>query len=573
MERRLAAILAADVVGYTRLMQADEAGTLTALKARRTDILQPLVTKHHGRVVKLMGDGVLVEFASAVNAVACAVELQEGMDAANAESPEDRRIVLRVGINLGDVMVEGQDLYGDGVNIAARLEALAEPGTVFVSQTVFNHVKGKTKLDFEDLGEQNLKNMAEPVRVYRISSTGPSATLAKSSGEAQLHKLPSIAVLPFTNMSGDPEQEYFSDGITEDIITALSRYRSLLVIARNSSFVFKGRVSDVKEVGRKLGVRYVIEGSVRKVGTRVRVTAQLIDTETGSHLWADRYDRSLDDIFAVQDEVVEQVTWRVAGKVSQTEITSATRRSTKNVDAYDLYLTALAHIYRMTGEDGAKAVALLERAIELDPKFGRAYSALARAHMVVGAATDSFEHFQLGIASGTKAIELDDADESTHADIGHLYNVVLRPDEAKFHLDRAIALNPNNPMTVYLAAYDKLYRGQHEDALTWFNRARRLDPMYPPWVDEGLGSTYYLLGRYSDALQAFTRMGLRWASHHIRFAAALAQAGQLDEARHHVAEALRLHPGYSQRDFAKKPFQPSDLEHWLQGLRKAGLPE
>jgi adenylate cyclase len=571
MERRLAAILIADVVGYSRLMQMDEAGTLSALKARCTETLQPWVTKYQGRIVKRMGDGVLVEFGSAVNAVQCAVELQRAMDAANADLQENRRVVLRVGVSLGEIVAEAADIYGDGVNLAARLEALANPGSVVVSQPVFAQVRGKVELEFDDLGEQTLKNMAEPVRAYSVRAKLGGSRAGASSVTPPSR--PSIAVLPFTNISGDPEQEYFSDGITEDLITALARFRSLVVIARNSSFAFKGRASDVKEVGRKLGVRYVIEGSVRKVGTRVRVTAQLIDTETGGHLWADRYDRSLDDIFAVQDEVVEQVTWRVAGKVSQTEITSARRRSTKNMDAYDLYLTALGHTYRMSGEDGAKAVALLERAIELDPNFGRAYSALARAHMVVGAATDSLEHYQVGIAAGTKAIELDDADESTHADIGHLYNMLHRPDEAKLHLDRAIALNPNNPMTVYLAAYDRLYRGQHQDALIWFNRARQLDPMDPPWVDEGLGATYYLLGRYSDALQAFTRMGLRWASHHVRFAAALAEAGRLDEARHHVAEARRLHPGYSQMDFAKKPFQPPDMENWLQGLRKAGLPD
>jgi adenylate cyclase len=444
-----------------------------------------------------------------------------------------------------------------------------------VARNVHDLVKDKLDYRFTYLGEQQVHNIAEPVRAYRVGLVSPSPF------EGTSHVMPgqkakdyaSVAVLPFVNMSGDPEQEYFADGITEDLITALTRYRSLLVIARNSSFVFKGRASDVKEVGRKLDARYVIEGSVRKAGSRVRVTAQLIDTETGSHLWADRYDRSLDDIFGVQDELVEQVTWRVAGKVSQTEITSARRRSTKNVEVYDLYLIALSHINRLSAEDSAKAVNLLERAIELDPEFGRAYSALARAHIIVGNAIVSLEHYQAGLAIGTKAIEMDDADESTHAKVGHLYNLLLRPDEAKPHLDRAVALNPNNPMTVFYAAYDMLYRGQHEDALAWFNRVQRLDPMNAPWVDEGLGCAYYLLGRYTDALQAFTRMGLRFGYHHICFAAALAQAGRLDEARHHVAEARRLNPGYSQRDFAKKPGQPADMENWLQGLRKAGLPE
>jgi len=305
--RRLAAILAADVVGYSRLMQADEAGTLATLKSRRTEIFQPRVSKHHGRIVKLMGDGALVEFASAVDAVECAVQLQQGMDSANADLSEDRRIRLRIGVNLGDVMVEGSDLYGDGVNIAARLESLADPGGVFVSRTVVNHVRGKVKLEFEDLGDKQLKNIAEPVRAYRIV-LGRTVVPARSA--LVVPDKPSIAVLPFQNMSGDPEQDYFADGIVEEIITALSRMRWLFVIARNSSFTYKGRAVDVKQVGRELGVRYVLEGSVRKAASRVRITGQLVDASTGAHLWAERFEANLEDIFDLQDQVTVSVVGR-----------------------------------------------------------------------------------------------------------------------------------------------------------------------------------------------------------------------------------------------------------------------
>jgi len=323
-QRRLAAILAADVVGYSRLMQLDEAGTLTALKERLRKVLQPAVTGHRGRIIKVMGDGVLVEFASAVDAVECAVGLQEAMETANAGLPEDRRIVLRIGINLGDVIVEGSDLYGDGVNIAARLEALADPGSVFVSRTVFNHVRGKVKLGFDDLGDQQLKNIAEPVRVYRVRASGepmPRPSLA-------LPDKPSIAVLPFRNMSGEPEQEYFADGMVDDIITALSRFRSLFVIARNSSFAYKDRAVDVKQVGRELGVRYVLEGGVRKAADRLRITGQLIDASTGAHLWADHFDGALSEVFQLQDQVAASVVGAITPRLEEAEIERAKRKPT-----------------------------------------------------------------------------------------------------------------------------------------------------------------------------------------------------------------------------------------------------
>ena len=352
-QRRLAAILAADVVGYSRLMGHDETGTLSALKARRRDVLAPVVAQHGGRVVKLMGDGVLVEFASAVDAVQCAVELQKGFAGANEGVPETSRIVLRIGINLGDVIVEGSDLYGDGVNVAARLEGLAEPGGIYISATVHDHVIGKLAQPFEDLGEHTLKNIAKPVRVYRAGTGGNGNPRALTPGATK--EKPSVAVLPFVNMSGDPQQEYFSDGITEDIITELSRFRQLLVIARNSSFVFKGKPVDVGEIGRKLGVQYLVEGSIRKSADRIRITAQLINTVDGTHVWADRYDRELKNLFSVQDEVTHTVAATLIGRIEADARGQLKRKPTDNLTAMTAILGVSSTIRSLPMQDMEKA--------------------------------------------------------------------------------------------------------------------------------------------------------------------------------------------------------------------------
>jgi len=369
-QRRLAAILAADVVGYSRLMQLDEAGTLAALKTRRREVLQPAVARHRGRIVKVMGDGVLIEFASAVDAVECAVVLQEAMEAANADLPEDRWIVLRVGINLGDVMVDGSDLYGDGVNIAARIEALAEPGSIFVSGKVRQEVGSKLELSFEDLGERSLKNITGSVQVHRVSKSAPAVLAAAPSNAAGSSK-PSIAVLPFSNMSGDPDQQYFSDGITEDIITELARDHSLLVIARNASFNFRGPAADIAVVRRALGVHYIVEGSVRKAGGRLRVTVQLIDALTQSHLWAERYDRDIQDVFAVQDEVTHAIVATLGGRIVASGAEQARGKPTAHWVAYDYFLQGRHFDYRY---DLEQSITLFARAAELDPDYVDAHA-------------------------------------------------------------------------------------------------------------------------------------------------------------------------------------------------------
>ena len=372
-QRRLAAILAVDVVGYSRLMERDEAGTLARLKSRRRDILQPVISKHHGRIVKLMGDGVLVEFGSAVNAVDCAVELQTAMDLANADVAGDRRIVLRAGINLGDVMVEGSDLYGDGVNIAARLESLSEPGGLCISGSVFEHVNGKLPHSFVSLGPQKLKNIDRPIQIYRLAGKdGPGAVV--SAVELPLPDKPSIVVLPFVNMSADAEQAYFVDGLTEDLITDLSKVPELFVIARNSSFAYKGRSIDTRQIARELGVKYVLEGSARRAADRVRINAQLIDAAAGGHIWADRFDRDLADIFAAQDEVVGKIVEALVGKLAAASLKERYRPT--NLEAYDLCLRGRAE-WAHSPEAGVEAIPLFERAIALDPNYADAYRWLA----------------------------------------------------------------------------------------------------------------------------------------------------------------------------------------------------
>src|SRR5882672_5826738 len=370
-QRRLTAILAADVVGYSRLMEQDEAGTMALLRARRHNVLMPSVAQHAGRVFKLMGDGVFIEFTSVVNAVECAVDIQKAMHAQNAEAPTQHRILLRIGINVGDVIVEGSDLYGDGVNLAARLEALADPGGICISGDVYRHVRSKVNLDFQDLGEQKVKNIAEPVHAYRIMTDGTEPGVAESPGRSAPARpmKPSIAVLPFTNMSGDPEQEYFADGMVEDIITALSRFNQLFVIARNSSFTYKGRAVDIRQVAKELGVRFVLEGSVRKSGGRVRITGQLIDAETGAHLWADKFDGGLEDVLDLQAKVASSVVGAIEPTLRKAEIERVRRRPVENLDAYDLYLRALPYVYAFRPDENLVALDLLGKAIDLDPAY------------------------------------------------------------------------------------------------------------------------------------------------------------------------------------------------------------
>jgi len=486
VERRLAAILAADVVGSCRLMGIDEEGTLAQLKALRKTLFDPKIAQHHGRIVKNTGDGALVEFASVVDAVRCADDVQRGVAEQNTDVPQDKRIEFRIGIHLGDIIIADDDIFGDGVNIAVRLEGIAEPGGICISDDAHRQVRGKVESTLEDMGAQTLKNIAEPMRAWRVrigpSSSPATKTQTETAQPLALPDKPSIAVLPFENMSGDPEQEYFADGIVEDIITALSRFKSLFVIARNSSFTFKGRAVDIKEVGRRLGVRYVLEGSVRKASGKVRITGQLIDAVTGAHLWADRFERDLTDVFALQDEVTIAVVSAIQPKMLQTEIAMATRRRPENLTAYDFYLRAMQQ-YSLAREGFAEAIRLAHRALELDPRFGSVASLAGVCHMhnvVWGHSNDPQFDRKEAVRLARLALSLDDGDPDTLARAALISAFMVGDSEGEIEMaDRAVALNPNSWTTWNCRGAVYRIAGLPEEAIRSFERAIRMSPVDP----------------------------------------------------------------------------------------------
>jgi len=576
-QRRLAAILAADVVGYSRLMQLDETGTLAALKTRRTEVLQPIVSKHRGRIVKLMGDGVLVEFASAVDAVECAVQLQEAMNAANTDLPDDRQIVLRAGVNLGDVMVEGGDLYGDGVNIAARLEGIAEPASVYVSETVVSHVRGKVELQFEDLGDRSLKNMAGPLRVYRVYRGTAAFSQVETREPARTSK-PSIAVLPFTNMSGDPEQEYFADGITEDIITDLSRWPSLTVSSRNSTFRFKGKPVDMQRVGRELGARFLVEGSVRRMGERIRINAQLIDVETGNHLWAERFDRAMADLFAVQDEVVRTIVGTLVGRVYASGTERARRKPPSSMVAYDHVLRGNALPWDDPAS-AAEAKRAFERAIEIDPEYGVPHSLLASILRREWESDFSGSHEILdrAFALAQRAVELAENESLCHGNLGVICLDRRSFDLALRHIERSLEINPVNQWNRAQLGTLLSHIGRAEEGLEILRNARRVDPYFgPPWYWRNLGIAQFVLRRYADALADFERAAANCPCGVLAMmAGCCAKLGLADRARELVARCLAVQPGVTiDKLVVKIPFKHAgDSDHLAECLRLAGMPE
>ncbi|HXV24633.1 MAG TPA: adenylate/guanylate cyclase domain-containing protein [Alphaproteobacteria bacterium] len=577
--RRLAAILAADVVGYGRLMEQDEAGTLAALKSRRRQVLEPLLARHQGRVFKVTGDGVLVEFGSAVNAVQCAVELQQAMAAANGDQPKGHRIVLRIGVNLGDVMIEDGDRYGDGVNIAARLEQLAEPGGILVSGTTYDQVRNKIKASFDDLGPQTLKNIAEPARAYRVKGLPPAATTASRP----VTDKPSIAVLPFLNLSDDPEQEYFADGIAEDIITALSRFHWFLVIARNSSFTYKGRTVDVKEVAHDLGVRYVIEGSVRRAGNRVRVAAQLIDAGSGVHLWAERYDRDLGDIFLVQDEITQSIVASIAPEFESAEIRRASRPDGRVLTVWDLVMQARWHLGMYNRESCAKARLLLLEATALDDRNPQAYCLLAMTHWMQSIYRWSESTEQSGAAAlqaARRAVLLDGGDAMAQAALGIALTLEQRHDEAIETLDRAVRLNPNLASAYGWLGIACAFACDFRRGVEAARQAMKLSPRdldRPFWM-AALSFAALAESRYEEVIDLTTTMlrekpDLPTALRHR--AAALALLGREAEARAVIDRLLNVAPDTTISQ-VRRVFSIRDPEierRWLEGLRRAGLPE
>jgi adenylate cyclase len=577
--RRLAAILAADVVGFSAMMEKDEEGTLERLKALEHDIIQPRVTAHHGRVVKTMGDGFLCEFGSPVEAVRCALEVQE---VATASEESGRGLLLRMGLNLGDIIMEpGGDIYGDGVNVAARLEQMAEPGGICISGAIHDHIEGKVDRTFESRGEQQVKNIARPVRVYALAGV---KTTNREPKALPLPDKPSIAVLPFTNMSGDPEQEYFADGIVEDIITALSRIKWFFVIARNSSFTYKGRAVDVKQVGRELGVRYVLEGSIRRAGNRIRINGQLIDAGTGHHVWADRYEGNLEDVFDLQDQITERVVGSIEPTVQSVEIERAKAKATQNLRAYDLCLRALPNIYltAATREDNDESIRLLHQAIQLDPDYSAAKAIAAWAYVIRKAqswSTPQEDDEGLRLADASLAAHRDDP--TVLACAGHAIAFLgQRHDAALNALDRAVTLNNNSARALVSNAWVRIYVGEPEKALSHFQRAIRLSPLDPEmgYTLSGMAFAHLMSGRSEEALKAASRAveeAPKWSSGHRALVFSLVESGRLEEARAAARRLNVLSPTFSiswlsrTTAFRDRKF----VTRYAEALRVAGIPE
>jgi len=577
--RRLAAILAADVAGYSRLIGANEGDTLTRLKAIRAELLDPTITAHNGRLVKTTGDGLLVEFGSVVDALHCATAVQAGMAQRNLTTPADKRIEFRIGINVGDIVVEDGDIFGDGVNVAARLEGLAEPGGICVSARVQEDAAGKLELSFEDMGEQALKNIARPMRAYRIA-TGPVSAATKETPALALPDKPSIAVLPFANLSADPEQEFFADGIAEDVITALSRYPSLFVISRNSSFTYKGRAVDVKQIGRELGVRYVLEGSLRKSGDRIRVTTQLVEAHTGKHVWAERYDRDLADIFAVQDEITEAMTIAVAPAIAGAEQHRALRKPPESLDAWAAYQRGLWHLDKAAPDDNALAEKFFQQAVDLDRNFADAYCGLALAQMY--SATVFLTRPMASVQTSAEplarlAVALDGNNAVAHSCLSSA--LFYRGDHhgALAEADCALELSPNLAFGYFRRGAALIFSGWPQEGLRDLQTSLRLEPRgsYLAHRLTQVAVGCYYSRAYENAVEAAKQairsfpefpQPYRWLT------AALGQLGRVEEAKAVLEIAIAVAPASFDFYVRECPprFRQEDHAHMLEGLRKAG---
>jgi len=577
-ERRLSAILAGDVAGYSRLMGADEEGTLARLNAHRREFLEPKVAEHRGRVVKRTGDGILIEFASAVDAVRFATEAQRGMSERNAPVAADKRIELRMGIHVGDIIIEEGDIFGDGVNIAARLESIAEPGGICISDDAYRQVRGKIDTVFEDGGTQELKNIDHPVRIYR-AQFGNSAVTPSGQQRAVADRA-SIAVLPFQNMSQDPEQEYFADGMVEDIITGLSRIKSLFVIARNSSFAYKGRTVDVKQIGRELGVRYVLEGSVRKAGNRVRITAQLIEAETNRHIWAERYDRALDDIFALQDDITMSTVASIEPSLRQAEIERVKRKRPDSLDAYDLVLRSLPLVFTLMPDGVSQALPLLERALALEPNYAAALAYAGWCHEVLFVRGGMHQENRLTMSRYARAALLHGRDDAAALTIaGFCIGLVEHDRPTAFQaLDAALTLSPSSAFANNMGSVLFGWAGEAERAVEWGERAVRLSPFDPLnfVAFGGISAGHFIRGRYAEAADAARKaiqVNPLFTVSYMLLVAALAKLGQIEEAKAVGARLLELQPSFSiGRMSAAVGMVPSVAAGLTDAVRSAGLP-
>jgi len=577
VQRRLAAILSADVQGYSRMMSENEIATVKTLAASRR-LITDVVESRHGRIVDMPGDNVLAEFGSAVDAVQAAIAMQTDLDARNMRLPEDRRMAFRIGVNLGDVITEGPRIYGDGVNTAARIEALAEAGGICISAKVYEEVRDRIEADFVDLGEQALKNIAAPVRVYRIAvaKSQPTARAAPRKDEAAVK--PSIIVLPLTNMSATADDEFFADGLTEDIITDLSRFRELFVISRNTAFKYKGQSVDVRQVARELGVQYVVEGSVRRAGNRVRITVQLIDGESDRHVWAERYDRDLADIFAVQDEITIAIVATLPGRMEAATRERAARKPTENIGAYECVIAAKVLHHRSVRTENDKALELIERAIALDHKYAHAHAwraCILGQRWIYNWADDMVALEQeiareLGIALG-----LDDNDSDVHRILAAINVTQNNLEQAGYHQGRALGLNPNDDLIVVQQGELLTWLGQAEEGIEWIQRAMRLNPFHPERFWSHLGRAYFVARRYPEAIEALQHVHSTDPGYFALLAACHAQAGNDDDARANAAEVLKHQPAFTVTAFLQLLHykEARDTDHARDALLKAGLPQ
>jgi len=581
VQRRLAAILAADAVGYSRLIGADEEGTLAALKAHRLELIDPKVERHHGRIVKTTGDGALIEFASVVDAVRCAIDVQRGMAERNTGVPSDERIEFRIGINVGDIVIDGDDILGDGVNIAARLEGLAEPGGVLVSRAVRDQVRDRLDLVWEDLGEHELKNIARPVRVYRVRASVESKAAPARGETLPLPDKPSIAILPFANMSGDPEQEHFADGIAEDIITGLSRLRWLFVIARNSSFTYKGRNVDVRQVGRELGVRYVLEGSVRKGGNRIRITAQLVEAETGNHLWAERYDRALGDVFAIQDEITKSVIGCIGPELYTAEHDRLKRKPPQNLDAWESFVRGL-FLYSQHSDAGTKeALGMLDRAVDLDHGYAKAHGlrAVCLAWRAIQGWEDRDTAFAEVAEGANRAVACDPQEPWAYIAHGFVAVSKRHNPEAVGAFTRAIDASPNFAYAHGLLGSQHALGGRPDQAVECIDRGVRLSPrdIFGDEYQLYYAFAHFQAGRYADAASA-AQLAIQQRPGHpvlyIMAAASYGLGGDTDKAKKSIAQLINLVPNFSAADLEENflYYRREDRSRLARGLRTGGLP-
>jgi TolB-like protein/Flp pilus assembly protein TadD len=556
-------------------MGVDEEGTLAQLKTHRRELVDPKISEYGGRIIKTTGDGMLVEFASVVDAMRCAIEVQRGMAERNALVPKDKRIEFRIGIHQGDIISDAGDTFGDVVNVAARLEALSTPGGICVSSRAQEDALGKVDVAFEDMGDQQLKNISKAVRAYRIALSAVSAPSARQF--LALPDKPSIAVLPFANMSGDPEQEYFADGVSEDIITAISKLRWFFVIARNSSFVYKGKTVDVKHVGGELGVRYVLEGSVRKSGQRVRITAQLIDAATGNHIWADRYDGDLSDVFALQDRITSSVVATIEPRLLEAESVRSQSRTPNDVRAWDMLMQANFLFWRLNKTDGEAAISILRRAIQLYPDYAPARSMLAFAMLLLGYLGYIDPQVNDAAALAARAAELDRNDPWAYVALGFVAFTERHTDESIDHFQRALDLNPNFAAAHGYLGWALSFDGQSERAIVHSQTAIRMSPHDPQQVIfyGGMAAAHYLAGRYDEAINsALSVLRFRPTFNGARrlLVAALAQADRLDEARKELERLKNFQPDVSLVWIEKNvPYTPGPMKSYLEGWRKVEL--